>query len=71
MKSVRSLRYASSDLARDINVIFDLEPWDVKLIQRVLQCYRSWVDYAVRGEEVKAEILFPYSLLGTQLIVEI
>jgi hypothetical protein len=60
MKSVRPLRDASDDLAQDINVILHHEPWDVTLVQEVLKCYRSWVDYAIRGEEVKVEILFPY-----------
>ena len=60
MKSVRPLRDASDDLAQDINIILHHEPWDVALVRDVLKCYRSWVEYAVRVEEVKVEILFSY-----------
>ena len=60
MKSVRPLRDASDDLAQDVNIILQNEPWDVSLVQEVLKCYRSWVEYAVRVEEVKVEILFSY-----------
>ena len=59
MKAVKPLRDASDDLAQDINVILHHEQWDVTLVQEILKCYRSWVDYALHGEEVKAEILYP------------
>jgi hypothetical protein len=58
MKLVTPLRETSDDLAQEIDVILQNEPWDATLVQRALFCYRSWVDYAVREEEVKAEILF-------------
>lgn len=59
MKSVRPLRETSDDLAQEVSIILQHESWDVTLVQKVLHCYRSWVEYAVRGEEVKIEILFP------------
>lgn len=59
MKVVKPLRDASNDLAQDINVILHHEQWDVLLVQELLKCYRSWVDYAIHEEEAKAEILYP------------
>ena len=58
MKSVQPLREASDDLAQEVRVILDAEPWETRLVQKSLQCYRAWVDYAVRVEEVNFEILF-------------
>jgi hypothetical protein len=61
MKSVRPLREASEDLAREVSAILDAEIWDTRLVQKSLHCYRAWVDYAVHVEEVKFEILFSYT----------
>jgi hypothetical protein len=60
MESVRPLQDASEDLAGIFERIIQSSPLDTALVQKMLHCYRSWVDYAVRGEEVKVEILFPY-----------
>jgi len=58
MKSVRPLREASEDLAQEISAILDVEPWETRLVQKSLQCYRAWVEYAVRVEELNFEIVF-------------
>lgn len=62
MKSVRPLREASEDLAREISVILEgeIQLWDSRLVQKSLHCYRAWVDYAVHVEEVRFEVLFSY-----------
>jgi hypothetical protein len=66
MKSVRPLREASEDIAREISVILEgeIQSWDVRLVQKSLHCYRAWVDYAVHVEEVKFEVLFSYKTQG-------
>lgn len=71
MESVRPLQDASEDLAKILEGILMSHPWDVTLVQKMLYCYRSWVEYAVRGEEVKFEILFPYSLFGSLLTLDL
>lgn len=59
MRSVRPLREASDVLARIFHDILHRDPWDSTVLQKVLYSYRAWVDYAVRGEGVEIEILFP------------
>jgi hypothetical protein len=59
MKCVKPLRDISDELALEISVILHYEPWNTTLVQKALYCYRAWVDYSVRKEEVKTEILFP------------
>ena len=59
MKTVQPLRDSSNDLAQVIGIILRQEPLDDLLVQKALLCYRTWVEYAVRGEEVKIETLFP------------
>jgi hypothetical protein len=60
MLSVKPLRETSDDLTHIITIIVQREPWDISLLQKLLHCYRAWVDYAVRGEEISIEVLFPY-----------
>lgn len=59
MKSVKPLREASDDLANVFHDILYRDPWDSTVVQKALYCYRAWVEYAVREEEVKIEVLFP------------
>ena len=59
MKSVRPLQEASDDLAYISSFTFERNTWDPSLVENALRCYRSWVDYAVRGEDVAVEVLFP------------
>ena len=59
MKTVRPLREASDDIAWIIKTIVQHNPWNIPAVQKSLQCYRAWVEYAVVSEEVNAQVLFP------------
>ena len=60
MKAVRPLSETASDLALVVGMILQQQQWDVLLVQKALNCYRSWFHYAVHVEEIKVETLFPY-----------
>jgi len=60
MRSIGPLQQVSGDLTILIDVVLRREPWDVQLVVKALHCYQAWVEYSIH-EEVKIDILFPYS----------